>query len=103
MFDEYSMLFPTVFAKYTGFTKSEVEELCAEYNMNIADVEKWYDGYLVFDTIPLDKRGLYRRGEYDEHRIQIFSPLSVVKAMQTGIIGNYWNNTETYEALAEYI
>ena len=33
----------------------------------------------------------------------IYSPLSVVKAVQTGIMKNYWNKTETYEALAEYI
>ena len=33
----------------------------------------------------------------------IYSPLSVVKAVSTGIIQNYWNKTETYEALAEYI
>ena len=33
----------------------------------------------------------------------IYSPLSVVKAVSTGIIQNYWNKTENYEALAEYI
>ena len=33
----------------------------------------------------------------------LYSPLSVVKAVQTGHILNYWNNTETYEALSRYI
>ncbi|SEB00696.1 PD-(D/E)XK nuclease superfamily protein [Pseudobutyrivibrio sp. ACV-2] len=103
MFDEYSMLYPMQFAKYTGFTTEEVEGLCHEYKMDIEEVEKWYDGYTVADSIPLDKRELYRAGEYERHKIAIYSPLSVVQAMRTGIIGNYWNNTETYEALAEYI
>ena len=35
--------------------------------------------------------------------MSIYSPLSVVESMTTGRIQNYWNKTETYEALAEYI
>ena len=30
-------------------------------------------------------------------------PLSVVKAMSSGSVDNYWSKTETYEALADYI
>lgn len=103
MFDEYSMISPMVLAKYTGFTATEVDELCEKYNMDKESVKEWYDGYIVSENIPLDKRELFRQGKYDEHLIQIFGPLSVVKAMRSGVIGNYWNNTETYEALAEYI
>ena len=33
----------------------------------------------------------------------LYSPLSVVKAMRSGFIDNYWNQTETYEALQQYI
>ena len=103
MFDEYSMISPMQLAKYTGFTLEEVKELCDEYNMDLDSIIEWYDGYKVAESIPLDKRELYRSGDYDEHIIQIFSPLSVVKAMRTGVTDNYWNNTESYEALAEYI
>ena len=35
--------------------------------------------------------------------MSIYSPLSVLESMITGRIQNYWNKTETYEALAEYI
>ena len=36
-------------------------------------------------------------------RYSLYSPLSVVEATTTGIIKDYWNKTETYEALAEFI
>ena len=35
--------------------------------------------------------------------MSIYSPLSVVESMLNGRIQNYWNKTETYESLAEYI
>lgn len=103
MFDEYSMISPMKLAKYAGFTFDEVNCLCEKYNMDMASVKEWYDGYILSEDIPLDKRNLYREGKYNKHMIHIFGPLSVVKSMRSGIIGNYWNNTETYEALAEYI
>ena len=48
-------------------------------------------------------RGKYRTGEYEGKNISIYSPLSVVEAISTGLIQNYWNKTENYEALTEYI
>jgi hypothetical protein len=48
-------------------------------------------------------RRQYRLGKYEEHRLRIFSPLSVVSAMRTGEIDNYWNQTETFEALQQYV
>ena len=103
MFDEYSMISPMQLAKYTGFTEDEVQDLCIKYNMDSARVKEWYDGYLVSEDIPLEKRELFRQGKYDDHMIRIYGPLSVVKAMRSGVFDNYWNNTETYGALAEYI
>ncbi len=103
MFDEYSMAMPMELASYTGFTESEVRDLCNKYEMNYEDISSWYDGYIISNTIPVEKRKLYRQGEYEEHKFPIYSPLSVVKAMRSGIIMNYWNKTETYEALADYI
>ena len=103
MFTEYSMMAPRQLAEYTGFTVGEVKELCAEYNMDYNDVSDWYDGYIVSDIIPKEKRAQYREGTYTGHKIAIYSPLSVVESMFTGTIKNYWNKTETYEALAEYI
>lgn len=103
MFTEYSMMAPLEFAPYTGFTDDEVRTLCKKHKMSFEDISNWYDGYVISDSIPTEERESYRRGEYEGHRISIYSPLSVVEAMITGRIRNYWNKTETYEALAEYI
>ena len=103
MFTEYSMMEPRQLASYTGFTEKEVQDLCREYDMDFGAVSNWYDGYLISDRIPPEKREDYREGKYDGHKISIYSPLSVVESMTTGVIKDYWNKTETYEALAEYI
>ena len=103
MFDEYSMIQPMQLAQYTGFTKAEVDMLCQEYEMDYKSISDWYDGYLISDWIPVEKRRQYREGKYEEHRVRVYSPFSVVKAVRSGIIDNYWNQTETYEALQQYI
>ena len=103
MFTEYSMMAPRQLAPYTGFTEEEVKALSKKYDMDFGDISNWYDGYLVSDRIPPEKREEYREGKYDGHRFSIYSPLSVVESMTTGVIKDYWNKTETYEALAEYI
>ena len=103
MFTEYSMMAPRQLAPYTGFTEEEVKELSKKYDMDFGDISNWYDGYLVSDRIPPEKREEYRKGKYDGHRFSVYSPLSVVESMTTGVIKDYWNKTETYEALAEYI
>ena len=103
MFTEYSMMAPRQLAPYTGFTEEEVKELSIKYDMDFGDISNWYDGYLVSDRIPPEKREEYREGKYNGHKFSIYSPLSVVESMTTGVIKDYWNKTETYEALAEYI
>ena len=103
MFTEYSMMYPRRLAPFTGFTEAEVRELCVKYHMSYDEIKDWYDGYVVSDTIPLDKREEFREGKYSGHKTALYSPLSVVEAMLNGDIKNYWNKTETYEALAEYI
>ena len=103
MFDEYSIITPMKLAQYTGFTGEEVRDKCNEYNMHYEDIASWYDGYIVSTAIPVEMREEYRMGEYEGRSLSIYSPLSVVKALSTGIIQNYWNRTENYETLAEYI
>ena len=107
MFDEYSMLAPMEMASFTGFTSDEVQELCVRFGMDYGKIEEWYDGYIVEGTSRAD--GEFQNSP-DVNKVRppaktyhLYSPLSVVKAMDTGSIRNYWNNTETYEALAEYI
>ena len=85
MFDEFSMLDPGPLASYVGFTGAEVKVLCEKYDMNMEEVKNWYDGYSFIDEP------------------SIYSPRSVVNSMRFKRIGNYWNQTETFEALRAYI
>lgn len=106
MFDEYSIIAPMQFAPYTGFTEDEVRELCREYGRDIDRIREWYDGYDISDIIPPDPDHEVQKAtgkEIPAAHYSIFNPLSVVKAVSTGFIQNYWNKTESYEALAEYI
>ena len=69
-------------------------------------MKDWYDGYVVSDIIPPDPNHeeLKTTGQSPAvNRYALYSPLSAVESMTTGVIKDYWNKTETYEALAEYI
>ena len=106
MFDEYSMIYPMQLAQYSGFTEEEVQELCNSWGRDYDQIRTWYDGYRVSEMIPPDPDHeiLKTTGESPQaEQYSLYSPLSVVKAVQTGHILNYWNNTETYEALSRYI
>ena len=85
MFDEFSMLDPGPLASYVGFTEEEVQRLCERYQMDMTEVKSWYDGYSF------------------EQESSVYSPRSVVNCMRFRKIGNYWNQTETFEALQMYI
>ena len=84
MFTEVSMLNAREFAEFTGFTESEVKNLCIYYNMPFEETKRWYDGYNI-------------KG------ISIYNPRSVVMSMTGHDYDNYWTSTETYEALKVYI
>lgn len=85
MFDEYSMTEPGDFAQYIGFTEDEVKELCSQYNFDFEKEKGWYDGY-TFSS-----------------ELHIYNPKSVVDSIRRKKFANYWTQTETYEALREYI
>ena len=106
MFTEYSMMFPRQMAPFTGFTEDEVQMLCRSYGRNFKGIKDWYDGYDVSDIVPPDPehKELRETGQSPKAtRFSLYSLLSVVEALTTGVIKDYWNQTETYEALAEYI
>ena len=106
MYSEFSMVSPLQFAPYTGFTEEEVRDLCGKYGMNFASIKNWYDGYLVYDqgvVSELDRSATEPSRRAPARQYHLYAPLSVVNAMTYGQIKNYWNATETYEALAEYI
>ena len=84
-FIEYTMIQPECLARYTGFTESEVESLCMEYNVSLEETKRWYDGY-SFSALE-----------------SIYNPNSVIKAVKNKRFDTYWTKTETYESLRSYI
>lgn len=85
MFDEFSMTNPKQLAEFVGFTETEVMELCSRYDMDFEETKRWYDGYCF------------------ENLNHVYSPRSVVSAMLSRSFDSYWNETETFEALRDYI
>lgn len=83
-FYEYSMTDAEPISEFTGFTESEVKELCEKYNKSFAEMKRWYDGYNL-------------------NGISIYNPKSVVESILRGQFNNYWTSTETYETLKIYI
>lgn len=84
-FREYTMVSPGKLAEYVGFTESEVQDLCERYEMDFEECKRWYDGY-SFSRMK-----------------SIYSPNSVMNAMDNGEFGSYWTKTETYDSLRFYI
>ena len=82
-FREYTMIDPVNFAKYYGFTSSEVKNLCEKYDMDYETMQYWYDGY-SFEGEP-----------------HIYNPNSVVNAMLDKRYKSYWTNTETFSSLRD--
>ncbi len=104
MFDEYSMTQPMQLAEYVGFTSEEVEELCRKWKLNYNGLKKWYDGYRLSNKVSMELFAEDAVINTDIHRdFEIYSPYSVVKAVRSKQLDNYWNQTETYEALQQYI
>ena len=85
LFMEYSMTNPMNLAEFVGFTAEETKGLCEHYGMDYAECKRWYDGYDL-KTVK-----------------EVFSPRSVVSAMQNREYGSYWTQTGSYEALKLYI
>jgi len=110
-------------AKYVGFTNNEIETLVNIYNKNknknksvditnalsndknnleslneeeersnkemIDDLKNWYDGYQLIDG----------NGE----KYEIYTPFSIMNAIESENIQNYWIKSETYKLLERYI
>lgn len=84
-FREYTMLQPKKLAEYVGFTEMEVVDLCQKYEMDFDEAKRWYDGY-----------------SFSKEK-SVYSPNSVVQAINNEEFGDYWTETETYESLKSYI
>ena len=84
-FREYSMISPGRIATALGFTHEEVEALCKKYDMDIREMERWYDGYRIGNAS------------------RIFNPYSVMRAIENNRYQSYWATTGTYDAVKTYI
>ncbi len=84
-FREYSMVMPGKLAGFFGFTKSEVKALCDKYSVDFDELEKWYDGYQI-GSEP-----------------SIFTPNSVMQAIDNRQCGSYWASTGAFDAVTDYI
>lgn len=85
MFTEYSMENPGTLSDAAGFSDDEVRQLCGRYGMDYGECQYWYDGYF-FQSCG-----------------HVYNPNSIVRAMLSRTFDDYWNQTETYEALKIYI
>ena len=83
-FKEYTMISPKGMAPFMGFTEEEGQSLAQKSGMAFDDLKRWYDGYNL--------KGL-----------EIYSPKSVINAIEEGVCDDYWSQTSSYEALKDNI
>lgn len=84
-FQEYTMIFPSKFAEYVGFTEKEVKNLCEKFGQDFSLMKQWYDGY------KLRKTG------------SVYNPNSVIQAIANDSFRSYWVQTSATENLMSYI
>ena len=84
VFREYSMAGAGRLSEFVGFTAEEVQALCAENGLDFEECRRWYDGYSL--------------GGFE-----LYSPNSVVEAVENGEVGSYWTQTGSYDALRNFI
>lgn len=84
-FQEFSMICPMEYARYTGFTEAEVRQLCEIHHRDFSMMKQWYDGYT------LDNAG------------SVYNPNSVMKAVRSNKFNSYWTETSAAKSLMGYI
>lgn len=104
IFTEISMLSPSWYAPFTGFTDDEVTELCKTHGISNDTIREWYDGYVVDTGYPSAVAQEYLDQALQKYKVyHIYCPMSVSYAVSSGEIRNYWNSTENYIALKDNI
>ena len=79
-FDEFTMESPGKYAKYFGFTESEVKELCSEHNLSFNLAKTWYDGYKL-------------------EGIDIYNPNSIISLLERRQYTSYWRKTGSLDVV----
>ena len=83
-FKEYTMLDAEDMAPFMGFTVDEVKSLADKNNMDFEEIKRWYDGYNL-------------------NGVELYSPKSVITAIEKKRCSDYWTQTGSYEAVSDYI
>ena len=84
-FREYTMVRPGKMFSALGFTHEEVKMLCEKHDMDLSEMESWYDGYRIGKAS------------------HIFNPYSVMRAINEEEYGSYWTTTGVYDSVITYI
>ena len=93
-FDEYTVLAPDDYAPYVGLTEEEAEALAERHGMDMAELQRWYDGY----ELPyVDK------GSNERKVVRAYAPYSVMRACKRRRVGPYWVSSEAFASLRTYI
>ena len=82
-FREYTMRDPKELSPYTGFTDSEVRELCKTHKMPYKEIRKWYNGYFFPGAGP------------------VYCPCSVASALEDHSIEDFWKETASNAEIQE--
>ena len=83
-FTEYTMLDAEDMAPFMGFTVDEVKALADKNNMDFKEIKRWYDGYNL-------------------NGVELYSPISIIRAIEKKRCSDYWTQTGSYEAVSDYI
>lgn len=84
-FEEFSMFDSYKITEYHGFTENEVKTLCEEYDMDYEAIKQWYGGYCI-----------------DCNQV-MYTPYSIVTALEQRKAGFYWENIPSMERILSYI
>lgn len=84
-FREYSILSPGRFAPFIGFLEKDVKSLCEKYDMDFAEMRRWYDGY------HLSGAG------------SVYNSNSVMEAIDWKKYRSYWQESALAGSMMKYI
>ncbi|MCC8066168.1 MAG: ATP-binding protein [Clostridiales bacterium] len=84
-FQEFTMTNPDELLPYVGFSEAEVQELCTRAEVDFDEMRQWYDGYSFEDCC------------------SVYNPNSVMQAIRKRRFRNYWQTSESFESLKQYI
>ena len=83
-FKDISMLNTFGLGKYTGFTETDVKEICKNNDLDYEKVKLWYGGYNL-------------------DGIELYNPYSIEYLTESKVFKGYWSKTASTEVVEECI